>query len=389
MSLLPVPKGDLRWGYSTGACATACTRAALIALITQEEVGAIEIKLPYDLPGTGIELAGQEPGAARPVLFRIHACSFSPGAARCATNKDGGDDPDVTHGAEIAVTVRFNTEGEVLFLPGEGVGMVTLPGLAIPVGQPAINPVPRRMMKEAVMEIMEQYGMKKGISISVSVAGGEAIAAKTLNGRLGIVGGISILGTTGLVKPFSAAAYIASIEQGIDVALANGSPDIVINSGGRSEKLLQARAPGRPAWAFIQYGNWIGETLAKIRSSAVSSFTIGMMLGKAVKLAAGNLNTHSNEAAWDKGFVAGLAAAAGYGGGVGDGQDSDIPAAIGGLNRAGRLTEIFPFRAGEPFYAALAARCRAVIRREVGDRPFTFVLIDAADELLVFKDDEI
>jgi cobalt-precorrin-5B (C1)-methyltransferase len=259
--------------------------------------------------------------------------------------------------------------------------MVTLPGLAIPVGQPAINPVPRRMMKEAVMEIMEQYGLKKGISISVSVAGGEAIAAKTLNGRLGILEGISILGTTGLVKPFSAAAYIASIEQGIDVALANGSPDIVINSGGRSEKLLQAWVPGRPAWAFIQYGNWIGETLAKIRSSAVSSFTIGMMLGKAVKLAAGNLNTHSNEAAWDKGFVAGLAAAAGYG--------EDSAEAIGLLNRAGRLTEIFPFRAGEPFYAMVAAACRAVIRREVGDRPFTFVLIDAADELLVFKDDEI
>ena len=388
MSLLPVPKGDLRWGYSTGACATACTRAALIALITQEEVGAIEIELPYGTAGAEDPQPGAG-GAARAVLFRIHACSFSPGAARCATYKDGGDDPDVTHGAEIAVTVCFNTEGEVLFLPGEGVGMVTLPGLAIPVGQPAINPVPRRMMKKAVVEIMELYGIERGVSISVSVTGGEAIAAKTLNGRLGIVGGISILGTTGLVKPFSAAAYIASIEQGIDVALANGSPDIVINSGGRSEKLLQTWAPGRPAWAFIQYGNWIGETLAKIRSSAVSSFTIGMMLGKAVKLAAGNLNTHSSEAAWDKEFVAGLAAAAGYGGGVGDEQDTGIAAAIGGLNRAGRLAEIFPFLPGEPFYAMVAAACRAVIRREVGDRSFTLVLIDAADNFLVFKDDEI
>jgi len=366
MSLLPVPKGDLRWGYSTGACATACTRAALTALITQEEVGAVEIWLPY--------------GGGKPVLFRIHACSFSAGAARCATYKDGGDDPDVTHGAEIAVTVRFIQEEEVLFLPGEGVGMVTLPGLAIPVGEPAINPVPRRMMKEAVREILEKYGLKTGVSISVSVAGGEAIAAKTLNGRLGIVGGISILGTTGLVKPFSASAYIASIEQGIDVALANGSADIVINSGGRSEKLLQVWAPEHPAWAFIQYGNWIGETLAKIRSSAVRSFTIGMMLGKAVKLAAGNLNTHSSESAWDKEFVVGLAAAAGY---------EEGAAAISGLNRAGRLTEIFQFRPGEPFYTVLAAKCRAVIRQEVGARPFTLVLIDAADHLLVFKDDEL
>ncbi len=362
MSLLPAPKGELRWGYSTGACATACTRAALIALITQEEVGGAEIRLP------GGEL----------VSFSIHSCSFSAGSARCATYKDGGDDPDVTHGAEIAVTVSFNSRGDLVFLPGEGVGMVTLPGLSIPVGQPAINPVPRQMMQEVVTEVLNLYGLQKGVDISVSVAGGEVIARKTLNGRLGIVGGISILGTTGLVKPFSAAAYIASIEQGIDVALANGSRDIVINSGGRSEKLLQARTPQYPAWAFIQYGNWIGETLAKIRSSAVYSFTIGMMLGKAVKLAAGNLNTHSNESSWDKQFVTGLAVEAGYG--------SGFDGVISGLNRAGRLTEVFPFREGEPFYAVLVSMCRAVIRREVGERPFTFVLIDATDQLLVFKE---
>lgn len=362
MSLLPVPKGDLRWGYSTGACATACTRAALTALMTQEEVKGAEIILP------GGEL----------VYFNIHACSFSADSARCATYKDAGDDPDVTHGAEIAVTVSFNDRGEVAFLPGEGVGMVTLPGLSIPVGQPAINPVPRRMMQEAVTEVLNLYGLKKGVDISVSVAGGAIIAKKTLNGRLGIVGGISILGTTGLVKPFSASAYIASIEQGIDVAIANGSYDIVINSGGRSEKLLQARNPQYPAWAFIQYGNWIGETLAKIRSSVVRSFTIGMMLGKAVKLAAGNLNTHSNESSWDKEFVVGLAVAAGY-----DGGFTEV---INGLNRAGRLTEIFPFREGEPFYTVLVSMCRAVIRREVGGKPFTFVLIDATDQLLVFNE---
>ena len=362
MSLLPIPKGSLRWGYSTGACATACTRAALMALITQEEVAGAEITLP----------GGEN------VFFNIHTCVVAKTYARCATYKDGGDDPDVTHGAEIAVTVKFNDGGEVVFLPGEGVGMVTLPGLAIPVGQPAINPVPRRMMLEVAREVLNLYGLQKGVDISVSVAGGAVIAAKTLNGRLGIVGGISILGTTGLVKPFSASAYIASIEQGIDVALANGSPDIVINSGGRSEKLLQTRHPQYPAWAYIQYGNWIGETLAKIRSSAVRSFIIGMMLGKAVKLAAGNLNTHSNESSWDKDFVAGLAAAAGY--------DPGFAGVIGGLNRAGRLTEIFPFREGEPFYTVLAARCRAIIRREVGERPFTFVLIDATDQLLVFKE---
>jgi cobalt-precorrin-5B (C1)-methyltransferase len=365
MDLKPIPKGPLRWGYSTGACATACTRAALLALITQSPVSESVIRLP----------GGQI------VPFNIHSCEFSPASARCATYKDAGDDPDVTHGAEIASTVTLDTHNEVRFLPGEGVGIVTLPGLAIAVGQPAINPVPRRMMQETAAEVLTHHGLKKGVNISISVTNGEAIAKRTLNSRMGIIGGISILGTSGLVKPFSASAYIASIEQGIDVALANGATEVMINSGGRSEKILQQWAPHLPAWCFIQYGNWIGETLAKIKSASplLHSFTIGMMLGKAVKLAAGHLNTHSNESSWDKDFVTSLALSAGYP----DTQGS----AIRQLNRAGRLTELFPFRKGEPFYQALAAQCRKVIRQEVNELPFTIVLIDAADQSLVFEND--
>jgi cobalt-precorrin-5B (C1)-methyltransferase len=375
MDLKPIPKGPLRWGYSTGACATACTRAALLALITQSRVSESVIRLP----------GGQI------VPFNIHSCEFSAASARCATYKDAGDDPDVTHGAEIASTVTLDTHNEVRFLPGEGVGMVTLPGLAISVGQPAINPVPRRMMQETATEVLTHHGLNKGVNISISVTNGEVIAKKTLNSRLGIIGGISILGTTGLVKPFSASAYIASIEQGIDVAIANGATEVMINSGGRSEKIVQQWAPHLPAWCFIQYGNWIGETLAKIKSASfraaepsasppLHSFTIGMMLGKAVKLAAGHFNTHSNESSWDKDFVTALALKAGY---------SDIQgSAIRQLNRAGRLTELFPFRKGEPFYQALAAQCRKVIRQEVNELPFTIVLIDAADQSLVFENDQ-
>ena len=360
MSLQPIPKGDLRWGYSTGACATACTKAALLALVEQDNIPAVLIKLP----------GGQD------VLFKIHGCSYSATTAYCATFKDSGDDPDVTNGAEIACTVQFvDTEG-VHFLPGEGVGIVTLPGLPVAPGEPAINPVPRQMMQQVVTEILMQYNIKKGVSIQVSVTNGAAIAKKTLNARLGITGGISILGTTGMVKPFSADAYIASIEQGIDVAVANGSTEIVVNSGGRTEKILQQLYPHLPSIAFVQYGNWIGETLTKIRSSPLNRFTIGMMLGKAVKLAGGMLNTHSNQSAWDKDFVASLAEAAGY--------HPSKSEAIRQLNMARGLTDLFAFKAGEPFYGALTMQCSKVIRQQTASLPFNIVLIDATDQYLVF-----
>ncbi|HVI45284.1 MAG TPA: cobalt-precorrin-5B (C(1))-methyltransferase [Chitinophaga sp.] len=360
MSLQPVPTGDLRWGYSTGACATACTKAALLALLEQEEVATVTITLP----------GGEE------VLFKIHHCHFSADSATCATYKDSGDDPDVTNGAEITSTITFGGEQAITFLPGEGVGMVTLPGLPVPVGEPAINPVPRQMMTDVVREMLSAHNIDRRVCVSVSVANGATLAAKTLNARLGIVNGISILGTTGKVKPFSAAAYIASIEQGIDVALANGQSHIVVNSGGRSEKLLRNLYPLLPALAFVQYGNWIGETLAKINSSPLQSFTIGMMLGKAVKLAGGALNTHSNQSSWDKEFVASLAAKAGY-----PPEQCD---SIRVLNMARGLTELFPFRETEPFYIALAARCRQVIQAALKPVTFEIVLIDATDHRLLF-----
>lgn len=360
MSLQSVPTGDLRWGYSTGACATACTKAALLALIEQDNIAAVHITLP----------GGQL------VLFKIHGCRYSATAAYCATFKDSGDDPDVTNGAEIACTVQFDEREGVHFLRGEGVGLVTLPGLSIAPGEPAINPVPRQMMQQVVAELLMQYKIQKGVSIKVSVTNGAAIAEKTLNARLGITGGISILGTTGMVKPFSASAYIASIEQGIDVAVANGVTEIVVNSGGRSEKILQRLYHHLPSLAFVQYGNWIGETLAKIRSSPLNRFIIGMMLGKAVKLAGGMLNTHSNQSSWDKDFVASLAEEAGY--------SPSICDAIRQLNMARGLTDLFPFKSTEPFYKALAMQCSKVIGQQTGSLPFNIILIDATDQYLVF-----
>lgn len=363
MGLRPVPEGPLRSGYTTGACATACTKAALRALLRQEAVAEVTITLP------GGEV----------VAFAMHTCEYDAEKARCATFKDAGDDPDVTHGAEISCTVSRNATGEVVFLPGEGVGTVTLPGLAIGVGEPAINPVPRQMMRAVVAEVLAAEGADPGVSISVAVAGGAQLAQRTLNGRLGIVGGISILGTTGIVKPFSAEAYVASIVQGIDVALANGLAEVVINSGGKSEKLLRQLFGRLPAVGFIQYGNWIGETLEKIAASPLASFTMGIMLGKAVKLAQGALNTHSNQSSWDRDWVATLAAEAGY--------PAERCAAIAQLTLASGLTELFPFAATEPFYAVLARHCHAVISTVTGTRPCRLVLIDATEQFIEYDFD--
>ncbi|RFM32955.1 cobalt-precorrin-5B (C(1))-methyltransferase [Chitinophaga silvisoli] len=348
---------SLRTGYTTGACATACTKAALTALLTQQAVGEIEITLPL----------GQK------VLFKV-SCSFNKQYATCTTIKDGGDDPDATHGATIGSTVSLNAGDDVVFLRGEGVGVVTLPGLAIGVGEPAINPVPRKMMRDAVNFIRHQYQLDRGVDVQVFVVNGEEIARKTLNARIGIIGGISILGTTGIVKPFSASAYIASITQGIDVSIANGCDTVVINSGGRSENILRKRFAELPEFAFVQYGNWIGETLGKIKTTQLQKVTMGIMLGKACKLAQGELDTHSGKSSWDKQFIYELAMSCGY------------PAAqcapILELNLARRLTELFPFRAEEPFYRELRARCYAVCHAIIPAVVLEILLIDANDNII-------
>ncbi|SHN15993.1 cobalt-precorrin-5B (C(1))-methyltransferase [Chitinophaga sp. CF418] len=360
MSLQPVPEGPLRQGYTTGACATACTKAALLSLITQEPVTEIEITLPL----------GEK------VMFQISACSFNTESATCTTVKDAGDDPDVTNGATIGCRVSFNDTQDVRFFRGEGVGVVTLPGLAIGVGEPAINPVPRKMMTDAVQFLTHRYSLHKGVNIEVFVVNGTEIAKKTLNSRIGILGGISILGTTGIVRPFSSSAYIASITQGIDVALANNCREIVINSGGRSENILRKRFQHLPEFAFIQYGNWIGETLEKIRAVPLQKVTMGIMLGKAAKLAQGELDTHSGKSTWDKQFIYSLARDCGYS------EEQCQP--ILELNMARRLTELFTFNEQEPFFRELTARCYAVCTPLVPDVQLQLLLIDANDTILTF-----
>lgn len=365
MSLQAIPEGQLRSGYTTGANATACAKAALLALIKQESINEIEITLPL----------GEN------VNFKIESCTFNFQKATCTAIKDAGDDPDVTHGATIGCSVSFNTSNEIKFIRGEGVGIVSLPGLAIPVGEPAINPIPRKMITNAINFITHQFNINKGVNVEVFVVNGQEIAKKTLNARIGILNGISILGTTGIVKPFSASAYIASITQGIDVAIANNCTEIVINSGGRSENLLRKTFSNLPEFAFIQYGNWIGETLDKIKSSSLQKVTMGIMLGKAAKLAQGELDTHSGKSTWDKQFIYQLAKECGYS------DEQCFP--LLELNMARRLTEIFNFNEQELFYQKLAECCYSVCSKVIPNVELNIMLIDANDKIIGYNKNKV
>lgn len=333
--LQDIPDQPLRKGYTTGACATACTKAALLSLVTQQHLKETSIQLPI----------------GETVTFKVALVSLSKKEATYSTIKDAGDDPDVTHQAEITATVALNTTGDILFKRGKGVGLVTLPGLEIKVGEPAINPVPRKMMTTVCKKILSDYQLEtNGVSITIAVKNGEQLAKRTLNSRLGILHGISILGTTGIVTPFSAASYIASIQQGIDVAIANGKTELLINSGARSEKMLKTIFPKIDDISCVHYGNWIQETFEKIHQSPqIIKISMGIMLGKAAKLAQGSTNTHSGKTTWDKNFIYQLAIESGY--------PEEIANKVLALNMAGRLREIFTFTEEEKFYQKILERC--------------------------------
>jgi len=280
----------LRSGYTTGTCACAAACAALRLLTAHERLAEIAVTLP----------GGEQ--ALLPVA-RVHAACDG---AEATVVKHAGDDPDVTNGCEITALVRLNGCGEIRFLQGEGVGRVTLPGLGLPVGDPAVNPAPRRMIRENFAAL----GIT-GADVTLSVRDGAQLALKTFNPRLGIEGGISIIGTSGIVRPFSNEAFIASIVREIDVAWAVGCRELVINSGARSESFLRRAFPDLPPQAFIHYGNFIGETIRAAGRKGFRRITMGIMIGKAVKLAEGHLDTHSRSVVMNKDFLVRLAAEAG------------------------------------------------------------------------------
>jgi len=279
----------LRSGFTTGACATACTVAAASYMFSGESPNKARITLPK---GQNVDFDI--------VYSRIlsHENSGFVESVQSATIKDAGDDPDVTHGALIMVSVKKVSSHGVRFCAGEGVGTVTKAGLLLPVGEPAINPVPRAMMTQHLKLIAEKNNYKGGFELTVAIEKGEALAKKTMNARLGIMGGLSILGTTGIVKPFSCSAYIASIYQGIDVARANGLQHIAVCTGSTSEAAVQQYYQ-LPDMAIIEMGDYVGAVVKHLAKAPIAKLTLAAGFGKLSKLAAGHMNLHSSSSVID------------------------------------------------------------------------------------------
>lgn len=275
------PTTELRRGWTTGACAAAATKAALIRVWSGAWPATVGLVLPK----------GERPA------FEVVPRGTGAGWAACGIVKDAGDDPDVTHGALICARVSASGGG-VVFAAGEGVGVVTKPGLPIAVGEPAINPVPRAMIDEVVAEQAAAFGMPPDVRVELSVPGGAEIALKTWNPRLGIKGGLSILGTTGVVRPFSCAAWIASIHRGIDVAVADGLPHVAGCTGATSERVVQGLYD-LPEHAMLDMGDFFGGLVKYLAKHPVPRLTIGGGIGKLTKLAQGAVDLHSGRSQLD------------------------------------------------------------------------------------------
>ncbi len=318
----------LRHGWTTGASATAAAAAAAEALRTGRFPDPVTVRLP----------GGQTPSfpLLRPVI--------GDGWAEATVIKDAGDDPDVTHGCLVVVRVRLRPPGSGLsFRAGEGVGTVTRPGLPLAVGEPAINPGPRAM-------IADNLGLKDA-EIEISIPGGAELALKTLNGRLGIVGGLSILGTTGIVVPYSCAAWVDSIHRAVDVARASGLHHLVAVTGAASEMGVRTLYPGLPDLAVIDVGDFIGGLLTYLRRHPVEKLTIGGGFAKTTKLAAGHLNLHSKASDIDFRWLAGIVAE------IGGSPDQVV--AVRAANTALTVLELTQSE-GLPLATAIAARAWAV-----------------------------
>ncbi len=282
------PSGTLRRGWTTGACATAAAKAAYEALLTARFPDPVAVRLSRGLRAT----------------FDLAETRLSDGAAYAAVIKDAGDDPDVTHGARVCCVVTPGRPGSgVCFAAGEGVGTVTLPGLPIPPGEPAINPKPREMIAEALHDVAGDFGVMPDVLVTVSIPGGQALAEKTANARLGIVGGLSVLGTTGVVIPYSCASWIHSIHRGVDVARATGMDHIAGATGRTSEAAIQAHHDLAER-ALVDMGDFAGALLKYVRAHPLPRLSIAGGFGKLSKLADGHMDLHSSRSSVDVGKLA-------------------------------------------------------------------------------------
>ena len=346
----PEQNRPLRSGYTTGACATATSLAAAMDLLGLSVVDRVCITLPR----------GQE------VEFDVFGLSRAvEGAVEVSTLKDAGDDPDVTHGARVFARVGLSDQPGVRFQAAEGVGTVTRTGLSLAPGEPAINPVPRQMISEHLQQLADEVGYQGGFEVAIGIEGGAELALKTLNPRLGIEGGLSILGTTGIVKPYSCSAYIASIHRAIDVARANQLDHLVACTGSVSEKKAMSEY-ALNEMAYIEMGDFVGAVLTYVRRHPVARLSLVGGFGKFCKLAAGHMDLHSRKSAIDMAWLAGLA---------GDQTLETCTTSLALLGRVpglgNRITEL-----------ALAVVAQRLARDDVPDIELDLVAVDRAGRIV-------
>lgn len=337
-------RGQLRTGFTTGTSASAATKAALQSLLTNRIVNEIHVTLPK----------GQK------VKIPIAWTKIGNSKVTCAVIKNGGDDPDVTHGAEICSTVELTSNiGKIQIYGGEGVGKVTKPGLGLPIGGPAINPVPMKMIEDSVYDILTQnkdYLESLGIKITITVPKGQELALKTDNPRLGIIGGISILGTTGIVLPYSTASFAASIRQSLDVGLALNADTFMLTTGGRSEDFIKKLFDKLyPEHCYVQMGDFAGYSVKQCHNKGVKKVYIGGFIGKLTKIAMGVKQTHVRGSHVSMDFMAKLAKEAG--------AKDEIIKLIINANTARHVSEIIDSYSLTVFYDLI---CREAVKQLEG-----------------------
>ncbi len=310
------PEGKNRTGFTTGTSATAASIACILSIINQKKIETVDVLLPKKSR----------------IKININSCKFEKNNARCSVIKDGGDDPDVTHGAEIIVDLELTPKTNSIEIDGgDGVGRVTKPGIGLEIGQAAINPTPRKMIIENLTEVGKEILEKNGVRVVISVPKGKELGPKTDNPRIGIVDGISILGTSGIVIPYSTASFAAAIRQQLDVVLSMGDSTVALTTGGRSEDFAR-KIFDLPDHSFVQFGDFSGYTISQCAKKGMSKAHVCGFIGKFAKMATGVKQTHVKGSKVDMNFLSELAKQCN--------ADKDIIEKIKNANTARNVQEI-------------------------------------------------
>ena len=352
-------KEKLKTGFTTGTASTAASKAGILAIINQKKIDSVDVKLPK----------------GNTIPIKIQNCEFDNNKAKSSVIKDGGDDPDVTHGAEIVVEVSLTSKANQIEIEGgEGVGVVTKPGLGLEINKAAINPVPKKMIIENLTESGKKILEKNGIKVIISVPKGKEIALKTDNPRLGIVGGISILGTSGIVIPYSTASFAAAVRQNLDVSLAMGNDTVVLTTGGRSEEFAK-KMVDLPEHCFVQMGDFAGYTIQQCAKKEIKKAYVAGFVGKLAKMAAGVKQTHVKGSKVDTNFLSELAKSCG--------ADTSTVEQIKNANTARHVQDIVIEKQVDGFFNKVCSEVYKHMRKHSEEKvPIDVILFDFDGKIL-------